>query len=869
MGKTLICPHTHTDFDAFGSAIGASLLFENSFIFLPPDLEEPLYAFIEKYFPDLLSQKDFPPDFGRIVVVDTQSMGKVKCPIPFEGKEIVVIDHHPWRENFTGATKIIEEAGAASTIVTSLLKVRGIEVPPLVATALLAGIYEDTGYFSFVSLTEKDFQAASFLVKSGASVETVTEFVKNALNPFQLEILQLMISEGEIINLNGIVVGLVVIKSEYHIQDLSMVINHYMNAIELDAAYIVLDIGRKAMIIGRSRKSDYDVLPVIEKFGGKGHHKAASATLENIVAEEILSRLKRELISTGEERLKASDIMFSPLVTVGEGRRIEDILRLFNYYNFNVIPVINRTGKLTGLITRQIVDKLIYHGLGNAKVKDFMLTDIGAVSKGATIEEVKRVMLKKNQRFVPVVDSERRPEGGITRKELIRIISGVEDIPGGILLSSRKDIRSIMANVLGKNKIKLLKSIGRVAERSGMRVFLVGGSVRDIILRKSVFDLDLVVEGDAIEVAKIFAKEYGYKFTPWEKFGAATVVVDEKLHLDFSSARLEYYTPDSISYPKVKKGSLYQDLYRRDFTINAMAASLSPDDFGMLIDPFQGYYDIKKKIIRIIHQLSFIEDPARILRAVRFAGKLDFRIGRSTIKAIKNALEMDIFRRFPSRRLFHEFNRIMEEEKVVEIILLMERIDILNRFFRKYTYRGKKYDLFQKVREVIKWFKLLYKGELFSSSLIYWVAFLSDVGKREKKQFLQIIQIPDEDVKKIKKIYEEVRKMEQILSNKPSMGDVVIKLRGFSLESILYYFSLTEDENKKKLLSSYLQEGRYMKIEITGKILLEMGFPEGPIIGSILEDILRAKINAGLKGLEEEKDYVLKNYRNYIEKKEN
>ncbi len=869
MKNVLICPHSGTDFDAFGAAVGASLLFERSTVYLPEKLEEALYAFIEYFFPGLLkSRGKLPLNVDTLVVVDTRHWKRTDCKNIKYG-ELILIDHHPDSGDILATEKIEAEYGATSTVVTLMLKNRGVYVSPEVATALLAGIYEDTGYLSFAGVTPEDFEAAAFLMREGAKLEVVTKFVKNSLSPPQLEILQEMISEGEVIVYNRKHIGIVVLRLDKYVHDISLVVNHYLNAMDLDAAFVVLDLGNRAMIIGRSRNENCEILPVIKKLGGGGHKLAASAVVEKIDIIEVVRRLKEVLEEFEEKSFKAGDIMFSPLITIGEGRRIEEAAELFNFYNFNVLPVINRSGKLAGLITRQIVDKLLFHNLSTARVRDFMLTEIKSVTPSSSIYEVKKIMVENNQRFVPVVDEEDFPIGGITRKELVKVIVEDDNEEDGKPVSGkRRNIANMVTFSLADDLIEVIKEIGSVADTLGMKAYIVGGSVRDIILRRKNFDIDIVIEGDAIKVAEKFAESKNYNFARWPRFGTATVYV-RKLHFDFSSARLEYYPRGSASYPIIRRGSLYQDLYRRDFTINAMAMSISPSNFGDLYDPFRGYYDLKKKVLRIIHQLSFIEDPARILRAARFAGKLGFSIGRATKKALKSALQMDIFNRFPTRRLFHEFNRIMEEEHAPEIFLVMEKFGIINRLVKGIQIRDRLYRDLLNAREAMSWLRMLYNQEDINASVVNWLIVRISIGESKFKELSEILMVPKEFLKHLKGYERKFFKTKKYLSSANAVSDIIDKLDSVPVEVIVLVFALIDDEDKRKLLSTYLTSWRGIKPEIKGEDLIKLGFSPGPIFSKIFAAVKTAKIEGQVRTREEELNFVLEKFSHLIEKKEN
>jgi len=214
---------------------------------------------------------------------------------------------------------------------------------------------------------------------------------------------------------------------------------------------------------------------------------------------------------------------------------------------------------------------------------------------------------------------------------------------------------------LPKDIQTLLADIGARADAAGVSVFLVGGMVRDIILDKPSIDVDVVVEGDGIAFAMVLGKAWKAGVLPHRKFGTAVVTRKDGMKVDVVTARRETYAhPGAL--PDVIPGQLSDDLFRRDFTINAVAVSLNAGDFGVIRDDFDGINDIKDGLVRIMNYRSFIDDPTRILRAVRYEKRFGFKCEPRTLSALKEAIEENSFRFISGVRYFNEFRRILQEE---------------------------------------------------------------------------------------------------------------------------------------------------------------------------------------------------------------
>ena len=204
----------------------------------------------------------------------------------------------------------------------------------------------------------------------------------------------------------------------------------------------------------------------------------------------------------------------------------------------------------------------------------------------------------------------------------------------------------------------VLDCIARIAHDSGFRAYLVGGPVRDRMLGVPTTDLDITVVGDAVTVAEKFTADSNGRLTVHQRFGTATVTT-ESVTVDLVTARRETYnSPGAL--PDVEPGGIADDLARRDFTINAMAMPL-PASVGSLVDPHRGRADLEAGLIRVLHPGSFLDDPTRILRAVRYAARFGFTVEPETARLMAEALAGRALSTLTGDRLRHELERILQE----------------------------------------------------------------------------------------------------------------------------------------------------------------------------------------------------------------
>jgi len=220
----------------------------------------------------------------------------------------------------------------------------------------------------------------------------------------------------------------------------------------------------------------------------------------------------------------------------------------------------------------------------------------------------------------------------------------------------------------------ILNEIGAIADKNNIKIFVVGGFVRDLLFGRQDEDIDIVVEADAIRFAKILSEEFGIKFIKHEGFKTATFRKNG-FRIDLATARKEFYAKPAV-LPKIEPANIKEDLFRRDFTVNAMAISLNKDTFAELIDMYGGRQDLRYKKIRVLHDRSFIDDPTRIFRAIKFEQRLGFKIELYTLNLIKGAIALGLIEKLKKQRIKKEIDLILKEPKKDKIISRMHEFGI-------------------------------------------------------------------------------------------------------------------------------------------------------------------------------------------------
>lgn len=397
---------------------------------------------------------------------------------------------------------------------------------------------------------------------------------------------------------------------------------------------------------------------------------------------------------------------------------------------------------------------------------------------------------------------------------------------------------------------EILKVASRIAARSGFKIYLVGGVVRDLILGKAIFDLDIVVEPDAIGFAQTLAQHFKTKFRRHHTFGTATVYFG-KYKIDFATARKEHY-PHWGALPKVSPVTLKEDLFRRDFTINAMALSLNKKDYGQIIDFYNGLTDLRKGLIRILHPDSFLEDPTRILRAIRFEQRFSFKIEKNTYNLMKEALKVGAIRFVHAHRLRDEIILILKEPQPYRYIKRLDKLTKLSFIDDRLRLNLATYQLLARVKKAITSYKKRFKKHRkLDEWLLYLAAVVINLGQERIVKFLQRFDLRKGEKIRILSIKENLKKVKRI-GKKTTPYAVYQFLNPLSFEAIVFFYAYYNQKMIKKNIELFFDELAKVRLKTKGGDLSKLGIKPGTIYTRVFEKLLKAKLNKGLKTKQEE-----------------
>ncbi|MCG8636949.1 MAG: CBS domain-containing protein [Desulfobacterales bacterium] len=866
--KTIITSHVNADFDAIGAMLAAQKLYPGGVIIFPGSQEKSLRDFFINSMSYLFNMADPSKiDFSettRLVIVDTRQKNRLTGVSDLLDKPdlaIDIYDHHPpMPGEIRGTRDVSKPYGATTTIMSEILREKKIGLTGEEATVMALGIYEDTGNFTYTSTTPADFIQAGYLLSCGASLNTISSLVVREMKTEQVTWLNELINEMASHRINGIQVHLSTISSPSYINDLASIVQKIVRMENLDVFFAVVLMGTKVNIIARNRNPEVDVGKLLAEFGGGGHSYAASAKVESQTLPQVemrlLEMLKRQLKSV----LVTKKLMSSPAITIDSKSSCEEAGSLMTRYSINTLLAVNRDNLgYEGYITRRVVEKLFFHKLGSQPVYEYMDSEAQSVSIDADLAEIEEKIIEAKQRILPVME-DNQIVGVITRTDLLdylvehnREVSSSEKQVINRPNAKKKYIRHLLDQRLDDRIGKLLKDIGRTAEDLGLDIYVVGGFVRDLMLDRPIEDVDVVVEGDGISFARYYAKKHGCRVNTHHKFNTAVIVFPDGFKVDVASARLEYYTTPA-ALPIVENSSIKLDLARRDFTINTLAVALNPDTYGTLIDYFGAGRDLKDKTIRIIHNLSFVEDPTRVFRAIKFSNRFGFNIGKVTSNLIKNALKIDTFKHLSGLRVLSELKQILSEDNPIPAVETIAAYGIEKIIHRNLSITPNTYDLFDSVNKALTWHDLLYVDEEYPRWAVYFMALLYRRPFRVCDEILTRLMVPVKERQMLlERRYKAENRLSLIEARFPvSRQEMYWGLINFKTECILYMMALTKNEEIQKAISNFYTRHRYVKPVIKGKDLLAIGIKPGPVFTRILKLILNEKLDNKLGTRKEE-----------------
>lgn len=845
----IIISHSNTDFDALASMIAAQKLYPDADVIMSSEQSTSVKQFLSIYrdtfnlVQDNLVKWDEVTDIILVDVTSTERIGghaKNKCP---EDANITVFDHHPDSIDEVNAdTVYIEPVGAAVTILIEKIIENNIRITPFEATLFALGIYADTGSFKYPNTTIRDFKAVQYLMENNMSLEVIQRFTDYKISELQKDLLNCLMQNYKTFTFDGLKVVIASHQMKTFQNGLATLTSMLLENTGADAAISVVEMKKNTYIVGRAHAERITLQPLLERFHGGGHDQAGSAIVKDHEFSEVFEEVTNHLNSILKPAITAEDMMTSPVKTLPPDTTIEEAGRLMYRYGHSGFPVVSEDG-LMGLVTRRDLDKANHHKLGHAPVKAYMTKKLLTVEPENTVEEMQNIIIKNNIGRLPVMKNGNLV-GIVTRTNVIEMLHD-KNLTEALRNQTLVHLEDEMEKQFSDEILSVLKEISHTAEKTKIPAYLVGGIVRDLFLKRPNDDIDIVVEGNGILFLETLQQLFGGSIRTHEQFGTGTWKHSSGQMIDITSARLEYYS-EPASLPDVETSTLKEDLYRRDFTINSMALSLNHKNFGSLVDPFNGQDDLRNAQIKVLHNLSFVDDPTRILRAVRFEERFDFLMDSQTEDLVLHSIGR--IKDLSKDRLIQQLKRLFNEGESSGII---NRLFELNFWKQLSVNDSAKKESLNQTKNLCSLYES-YEG--FQSSWFNY--FTIPFYNSDVLYIAQQYGMNKPNKKFIKDIYHLTNKVKW--KHIDTIGEFHRVLKDISEDAVLFILA-AEPLEQNSVLIEYLKRRQDMQMLLTGEDLIKAGLKPGPEFRKIILDSDVAVLNGEIK-TKKEADNWLKQY---------
>jgi tRNA nucleotidyltransferase (CCA-adding enzyme) len=840
--EEVIATHGNTDFDAFAAMLAARRLYPGAVVAvgaLNRNVRDFYRLHAEALGPVVEISRLELDAIRRLIVVETTSasrLGELEPVALDPAVEKALFDHHAdavvpdWVDEGAAA---LSTDGALTTTLVGILAEREIQPSALEATTFALGIHEDTGSLTYPSTTQRDIDALAWCGRHGARQDLVAAYLHVPLQDEERDLLQHLLGVVDAVDVGGDEVLVAALSWPRYVEGVSNLAHKIVDLTDTKALVLLVEMEGRVFVVTRSRTDRIDAGLIASALGGGGHAQAASAIVRGDL-EGVRVRALAELARTSREPRRARDVMSRPPRALAPDDTVREAMTLCQRHGQSgVFVAVDR--RVVGSVSREDLDKALGHGLAHAPVRGIMSGHVVTASEDSTLPELRSLVTAAEDGRVAVLRDEELV-GIVTRADLLRALEGMEAGTEERVESLARELREVTA------LRPLFDAVSALGERAE-GVYVVGGTIRDILLGEESFDVDLAVEGDAIAFARALAATLGGRVTPHEKFGTAVVQYGETRRIDVVTTRTEFYdAPGAL--PAVERAGLREDLLRRDFTINAMAASLAASDFGRLVDPHGGRTDLEAKVLRVLHNLSFIDDPTRIFRAVRYEARYGFRLDEHSARLARGCIEMGLVGDLSSARLRDELVALLDDPGAVDGILRLGALGADRAIHPHLRADEDAASLFARA--------LALRDELRLDTPAWRLGLAvlgRDLPSDEAYDWLERLKVRRRDVDRVVgAITVSPRIVERLRAERLDAARVVGLADPYAPDAPL--LALAREEHPE--LREYFTRLREVRLEIDGSDLAELGLPESPRVGEVLTELRRRKLNGELDGRESE-----------------
>jgi tRNA nucleotidyltransferase (CCA-adding enzyme) len=839
----VIVTHANTDFDAFAAMLAARRLYPGAVVALSGSLNRNVRDFYRLHAEELDVAEPGRVDLEaveRLIVVETshpERLGELEAVARDPAVEVVLFDHHAGGElDWVRPENVVRsDDGALTTTMVAILAERELDVSAIEATAFALGIHEDTGSLGYAGTTIRDAEALAWCMRHGASQEMVAQYLHTPLAERERALLDALVAALEPHEAGGHEVLVAALRWPEYVDGISNLAHKIVDLTDCRALVCLVEMDERVFCIVRTRVAELDAAAIAGALGGGGHAQAASATfrgrLKNArtLALEALPHALRRGLGAGE-------IMSRPARFVSPDDTVAQAMVLCQRHRQSGMQV-GENGRLAGIVTREDLDKAIGHGLSHAPVKSVMSSGVVTCAEDTPLAEVMRLVSRASAGRVPVL-RDGQVVGVVTRSDVLRALEEPRSTAESTAAESIADRLDALVQLR-----PVFEAVQAVSEHYE-GVYLVGGAVRDVLMSEPNFDVDIAVEGDGIAFGEALAAALGGRVVPHDRFGTA-IVVYEGGRVDVATARTEFYDRPA-ALPTVEQASIRQDLYRRDFTINALAASLKGDDFGRLVDYFGGLRDLESGIVRVLHNLSFIDDPTRIFRAIRYENRYGLRMDAHTVALARACVEMNLVGELSSARLRDELQALLSEERVGDSVRRLAELGIDRAIHPRLAADEDSVQLIEALDRA--------RAE-HAPDTPAWRLRLAALARLlrpdELYEWFGRLKLRRRDADRIADAVTVGPRLPDLLVDSKEPAAVRALVEPHDPDGALFALAVAEGPVRSRI-ERYFDDLRGVRLEISGGDLAALGVHESPQVGEILDELLRRKLNGELDGRESE-----------------
>jgi len=857
MGGQLILTHENTDFDGLASQLAAWKLYPQALPVLPRRANRNLRDFLTLYWDELpyVRYEDLPRrmELERLILVDTQTL---VTPRGMSDNTVVqIIDHHPLSRDlppnwtYTGG-----EAGATTTLLLERIIAAGVSLTPVETTLLALGIYEDTGSLAYPTTTIRDLRCVTWLAEHGANLAVVSDFLHQPLTGQQLALYNELLNSANVLDFAGHTILVAAATAEGYVEEISTLAHKIRDLYDPAGLFLLVDLGEHLQLVARSTSDAVDVGHITQHLGGGGHTRAAAALIRGETLEVTRTKLLDLLAGHIHPSVTVAQIMSHGVHTLSPHTTVDEAAEAMLKYGFEGFPILGDNGQIVGILSRREIDRASRLRLGDMAVNQAMTKGNIHVAPDDSVERLQQTMTEFGVGQVPVV-RDGQVVGVVTRTDLIKLWGSPPHPPRGRELAQKIDA------ALPGPLLDLLHQASDLSQDLGYALYVVGGFVRDLLLGEPTLDMDLVVEGDAIRLARRLARRVGAGTRSHQRFGTAKIVLAGREaefgipSLDFATARMEFYA-HSAALPEVERSSIKADLHRRDFTINTLAIRIDSDHYGELLDSYGGEQDLQDGLIRALHSLSFIEDPTRIMRAARFEQRLGFELEARTAELIDNALPM--LSRVSGERVRHELYLILQEREPERALSRLDNLKVLSHIHPLLAGLGKTWDRFSALRQTLADGQWDVPAELSGRPApgLYLALLIYPLPRLAVEALGDRLKIYRHDLALLHQLL-DLRKREDELDRAQLLDrEIHALLQHTSTSALLIHWLCTDSDRVRERLWRYETQLRYVRPVVDGTYLKSLGLQPSPLFRTLLRAVCDARLDGIVQTEEEEKALI-------------